>query len=160
RVFSAPAPPALLAELSGDSTQTSSAIDRRRFRVRKKLQCRVQIRRARSSAQSQLLSRENFFHAGSHPTRDFATRALSRQTDFPEFRGMARSVTRARALPAPHPPPGSSGRSRKSESASPPFCPPHDGKDAQPIETRLLVFAWQLQRCCVAIRSIFAKAIS
>src|SRR5262249_59647115 len=73
---------------------------------------------------------------------------------------MARSVTRARALPAPHPPPGSSGRSRKSESASPPFCPPHDGKDAQPIETRLLVFAWQLQRCCVAIRSIFAKAIS
>src|SRR5207245_8306287 len=66
--------------------------------------------------------------------------------DFPESRGMARSVTRARALPAPHLPPGTSARSRKSESASPPFFPPHDGRDARPIETRLLVLAWQLQR--------------
>src|SRR6266542_959964 len=66
---------------------------------------------------------------------------------------------RAIALPAPHLPPSSSARSRKSESASPPFFPPHDGRDAPPIDTRLSVLAWQLQRYCVAIRSIFGKAI-
>src|SRR5438552_10135062 len=72
---------------------------------------------------------------------------------------MATSATRVPALPAPHLQPGSSARSQKCPSASPPFLPTHDGKDARPIETRLLVLAWQFNTIACAIRLIFAKAI-
>src|SRR5438046_1323203 len=62
---------------------------------------------------------------------------------------MATSATRAPALPAPRLQPGSSARSQKFPSAPPPFFPTHDGKDARPIETRLLVLAWQFElRVC------------
>src|SRR5438046_1411080 len=72
---------------------------------------------------------------------------------------MATSATRAPALPALHLQPGSNARSQKCPSVSPPFFPTHDGKDARPIETRLLVLAWQFNTIACAIRSIFAKAI-
>src|SRR5437773_10373313 len=71
---------------------------------------------------------------------------------------MATSATRAPALPALHLQPGSNARSQKCPSASPPFFPTHDGKDARLIGTRLLVVAWQLEHYASAIRSLFGKA--
>src|SRR5438034_11649710 len=72
---------------------------------------------------------------------------------------MATSATRAPALPAPRLQPGSNARSRKCRSASPPFFPTHDGKDARAIETRLLILAWQLEHYASAICWLIAKAI-
>src|SRR5215475_16007419 len=79
--------------------------------------------------------------------------------DFRELHGMAKSLMHAPAPPARHPPPDSNAQSRKCGSTLRPFSPTHGETGVRPIETRLLVLAWQLQPFLFGIHAVLGNAM-